>query len=141
MITLPKLSALLFEHLHNSTWRLQDKEAQLQKAKDLAHRVLHLDRGDRNINESIDGFKSRWMTFSEAPKLERKTRLFRIYNHAPGELLGEIRWAGGIRAYSFFPAGGCVFSLHALADIQEFISLLMSERSEKAKFEKDKVLK
>lgn len=128
MLTLTKLTKTLFSQLHNSTWRLHDEATQLQKTKKLAALILAEDKAGRELNISVSTFKSRWLSFHENSKTDRKTRTFRVYNIAPGELLGEIKWSGQFRAYGFFPAAGCTFSGIDLADLQEFIDLLMGER-------------
>lgn len=141
MITLPKLTQFLFPHLHNSTWRLHDEGTQIAKTKKLAAAIIKEFGGGKEVNVSVSSFKSKWLAFHEKSKTDRKTRVFRIYNIAPGELLGEIKWSGNFRCYSFFPVAGFCFSLTDLADIQEFIGLLMAEREglqEKKKFESEK---
>lgn len=138
-LNLPKLTQFLYEQLHNSCFRLHDDGAQVNKAKKIAAGIWRMN-SSKEPNESIEKFKSEWLSFRENSKSDRKTRIFRVYNIAPGELLGEIKWSGKICAYCFYPAAGCFFSVSDIADVQEFIGLLMQERETK-KFVGERELK
>lgn len=122
------LTILLYEHLRNSSYNLHDDATQEQKCKLLATKILSSFGKSGDPSRSLDNFQSKWLTFQQVPTpTERKTKLFRIYNTESGILLGEIKWFGTFRAYSFFPAADCIFETTCLGDISDFILLLMQE--------------
>lgn len=127
MLNYPNLVQHLYPQLHNSMLRLHDDGKQLNIVKKIATSIMRLDKSDRPVNVSIETFQSKWLSFNEKSISGRKTRIFRVYNTAPGELLGQIKWMGQLCCYCFFPGPGCYFSTTDLCDIQEFIALLMDE--------------
>ena len=67
---------------------------------------------------------SRWLEFVSRGKTESgKTRMWGVYS-TKGEdpmLLGEVRWHGAWRKYSFFPEALTVFEDECLRDLSFFI--------------------
>lgn len=50
-----------------------------------------------------------------------KTSRYAVYNTRSGDQIGEIRWFGRWRHYTFFPADGTAFSAGCLRDIADLI--------------------
>lgn len=50
-----------------------------------------------------------------------KTHIWNVTAKADGFNLGQVRWFGRWRKYSFFPSPDCVFEEVCLGDIAEFI--------------------
>lgn len=69
----------------------------------------------------------KWIRFVEM-QTKIKTRIFYIENRESGSLIGEIRWYGPFRKYSFFPAAGTVYEKNCLDDITNALRLLEEER-------------
>lgn len=64
----------------------------------------------------------KWMVVEEAPQPEqRKTKRWRILSRKHGTHLGEIRWYGAWRQYTFNPAPATVFNAECLEDIAAFL--------------------
>jgi len=57
-----------------------------------------------------------------------RTKVIGVWSRKSGEILGEIRWFGRWRQYSFFPRPETVFNRECLEDIQVYIKKLMDER-------------
>lgn len=71
----------------------------------------------------------KWIKFAEqVPFPGQKTKRFNCYNKEHESLIGEVRWYGGFRKYSFFPASNIVFENQCLKDIASFLEKLMLER-------------
>ncbi len=51
---------------------------------------------------------------------ERKTKIWNVRALADGMQLGQVRWFGRWRKYSFFPCQGMVFEETCLRDIANF---------------------
>ena len=72
--------------------------------------------------------------YIEFKLLERKpkTSVYSVSNikqvELDGLILGIIKWFPSWRQYCFFPEADCVFNIHCLNDIKEFIQDLMDER-------------
>lgn len=61
-----------------------------------------------------------------------KTQLYTIYASRDSALLGNIKWHGAWRQYTFLPEPNTLFSAGCLADVQDFLSSLnASHRSKK----------
>lgn len=74
-----------------------------------------------------DIVKYKWIHFS--PLLfTGKTTVYNCYNTEHGSLLGQVKWYGGFRKYSFFPEQNIVFETQCLKDIAAFLDKLMLER-------------
>ena len=50
-----------------------------------------------------------------------KTQIWEVTAKSDGFNLGQVRWFGRWRKYSFFPAPECVFEETCLGDVAEFI--------------------
>jgi hypothetical protein len=59
-----------------------------------------------------------------------KTGRWTIRNVRSGDILGEIRWYGAWRQYTFMPVSGTVFNVGCMEDITRFIKERMQERKE-----------
>jgi hypothetical protein len=71
---------------------------------------------------------AKWIEFIELNFPERKTKTFDVVNKDNGSYIGQIKWYGGFRQYSFFPQPDCIFEKTCLRDISEFMEKLMEER-------------
>lgn len=74
---------------------------------------------------------SKWIEFHKVdpPIKGRKTDTYLIFTKTEDEIvIGEIRWHGPWRQYSFFPQPNCVFEKTCLKDITDFIIKLMEDR-------------
>lgn len=60
--------------------------------------------------------------------LPPKTRVWDVINIKSGDRIGQIRFYGPWRQYSFFPAPSTVFSTGCLGEITEFISAHKNDR-------------
>lgn len=56
-----------------------------------------------------------------------KTNIWSVGNTDNGSRLGEVRWHGPWRKYSFFPAPGCIFEEDCLRDIATFVETATKE--------------
>jgi hypothetical protein len=70
---------------------------------------------------------SKWIEFIEVGNTG-KTLKFHVQNKEQSLVLGEIKWYGPFRQYSFFPEPNMVFEKTCLKDITDFIVNLMEER-------------
>ena len=57
-----------------------------------------------------------------------KTWIFNVNAKEGGSNLGQIRWFGRWRKYSFFPNAETVFERQCLRDIAQVLGVLMEER-------------
>lgn len=63
----------------------------------------------------------RWITISWAgSSTSGKTQIYTVHNSDSGTLLGEVRWHGPWRKYTFVPAAFTVFEEDCLRDIADF---------------------
>lgn len=60
-----------------------------------------------------------------------KTSAWECYNIKNGSLLGEVKWYGPWRQYSFFPIAHTIFNKSCLEDINHFIGQLTDQRKDK----------
>jgi hypothetical protein len=75
---------------------------------------------------------AKWIEFLESSvNIGRKTKIFLVRNKEHGSYIGEVKWYGPWRQYSFFPSPNCVFERQCLMDIAHFINQLMVERKAK----------
>lgn len=71
---------------------------------------------------------SKWLLFDLMPRRNGlKTDRWLVYNKDAEIQIGEIKWYGPFRAYSFFPKNDCVFESTCLQDITNFIQHQMRE--------------
>lgn len=70
---------------------------------------------------------SQYMQFIPAPT-GMKTKRWWVYGNRGG-LLGEIRWFGRWRQYTFFPCGGTTFSVGCMEELAEFLRAHAEERN------------
>lgn len=75
--------------------------------------------------ELVTNFK--WIQFS-AVVHTGKTTVYNCFNKEFGTLLGQVKWYGAFRKYSFFPEANIVFEETCLKDIASFLAQLMLER-------------
>lgn len=78
---------------------------------------------------------SKWISFIEYNPFRingrynrKKTTEYWVKNKENGTCLGEIKWYGPFRQYSFFPEPDMVFEKTCLQDITDFIKALEIER-------------
>ena len=57
-----------------------------------------------------------------------KTEIWNVLSKNSGFILGQIKWYGPWRQYSFSPSPHSVFNNACMSDIQEFIDELMEKR-------------
>jgi hypothetical protein len=65
----------------------------------------------------------RWIAFWRLPRYApRVTEIWEVRTAEPSrtQLLGEVRWFGRWRCYSFFPQAGCTFEPTCLRDVADF---------------------
>jgi len=75
----------------------------------------------------------KYLCFEEL-KAKTKTKQFTVRNKLSDFILGYVKWYAPWRRYCFFTRpyqSEIVFDASCLADIQDFINGLMSERKEK----------
>ncbi len=77
---------------------------------------------------------AKWIEFIEDSNPAQKTRRFFLKNKENGFTIGEIKWYGPFRKYSFFPADNTVFEEQCLSDITTMLHNLEMERKNKVKF-------
>lgn len=71
----------------------------------------------------------KWIQFDEVVIPGRKTKVFLVYNKENTETpIGEIKWYGAFRKYSFFPQPHTVYESVCMQDITNFLDELMEER-------------
>lgn len=58
----------------------------------------------------------------------KKTEVWSVCSRRQGDELGQVRWFGRWRQYSFFPGPETTFNAECLRDIAEFCSVRMKER-------------
>ena len=70
----------------------------------------------------------KYLKFIEAA-LKPKTKVFEVRSKVSGELLGYVKWYAPWRRYCFIvDLPNTLFDASCLADIQDFINTLMTER-------------
>lgn len=57
-----------------------------------------------------------------------KTEVYNCHNTETGALLGQVKWYGAFRKYSFFPLPDIIFESQCLKDIASFLDQLMLQR-------------
>jgi hypothetical protein len=72
---------------------------------------------------------AKWIEFIERPNPNRKTRMFFVRNKEHLVNIGEIKWHGGFRKYSFFPYISTVWESTCLADVVDFLNQLTEQRN------------
>lgn len=72
---------------------------------------------------------SKWITFQLAEKQNPKTKVYWVITkEQPCSTLGQIKWFGRWRKYSFFPQPETVFEQDCLNDIISFMEDLERSR-------------
>ena len=71
--------------------------------------------------------EQRWIRFDEGPS-KSKTKTWFVVNKESGEAIGEIKWYGAFRKYSFFPFIDTVYEQTCLTDISKFLAEQMANR-------------
>jgi hypothetical protein len=72
---------------------------------------------------------SEYLDFEERPPVEgRKTKVVVVRSAGSSAILGDIRWFGRWRQYTFQPERGTVFNQGCLATINAYMAALMEER-------------
>jgi hypothetical protein len=81
----------------------------------------------------------KWIEIVEnkTKSIGKKTKVFDVMTKETKNLIGEIRWYGHWRQYSFCPKGNTVFEPTCLNDISAFIKKLMDERKPQPKVNKE----
>lgn len=73
---------------------------------------------------------AKWIEFKELPMCpDRKTKVFEVVAKEGSIKLGEIKWFGRWRKYTFNPVNNTVFEQDCLKDITDFLLELKNERS------------
>lgn len=80
---------------------------------------------------------SEYLSFEEDDHYEGKTKRIVVVSKHHLNILGEIKWYGPWRQYTFFPEEATVWNTQCLEDIQDEIKRLMDERKQ-AKREAEK---
>lgn len=71
---------------------------------------------------------SEYLYFKEDDQYEGKTKRFIIVSKKHFNILGEIKWYGAWRQYTFIPEDNTIWNIQCMKDIILFIDNLMSER-------------
>ena len=71
---------------------------------------------------------SKWVRFDLAGQQKPKTQVYDVTTTDDRAELGQVRWWGPWRRYSFFPYRGTLFESQCLRDIAAFCDWLMDER-------------
>ena len=61
-----------------------------------------------------------------------KTDVWSVVSKKHDDVLGEIKWHGAWRQYAFFPNENTIWNRECLADVMNFISMLMETRKTKS---------
>jgi hypothetical protein len=69
--------------------------------------------------------ETEYLVFREQPAPKLKTRMWSVESKLHGDILGLIRWFGRWRQYVFEPAGGTLFNVSCLSDIEQFLDTVM----------------
>lgn len=73
-----------------------------------------------------------YLGFTEVPMPpERKTGVWNVYNQHSGVVLGQVRWFGRWRRYTFNPEPGTVYDGRCLQAITQFMQRQMDRRKER----------
>ena len=71
---------------------------------------------------------AKWIDFINQESVGKKTDTYFVQNRETRSLIGQVKWYGPFRKYSFFPLNNTVYEPTCLRDIAEFIDKLMTER-------------
>lgn len=74
---------------------------------------------------------SEYLSFMEDDHYEGKTKRIVVLSKRHGTILGEIKWFGAWRQYTFWPDRQTVWNTQCLEDVQSCICALMDERKKK----------
>lgn len=62
-----------------------------------------------------------FLTFTETPNPDKKTRVWDVKSASNGSFLGRIDYMSGWRKYAFAPAGETIFDYKCLNEITYFL--------------------
>jgi len=79
-------------------------------------------------NQKTDG---KWISFYLQSETEKTQKYYVVTKEYFPKKLGEIKWFGKWRQYSFFPEPNTVFEKQCMKDIISFIEDLMLKRKKK----------
>lgn len=72
---------------------------------------------------------SEYLYFVEIPSpARRKTAVFDVRSRRSGSVLGQIKWYGSWRQYTFWPSPNTVWNRGCLQDINRYIQVQMDAR-------------
>ena len=74
----------------------------------------------RGEGEEMSLHETQYLRFMYAPKQNPKTAIWFVAAKDGGGMLGEVRWFGRWRKYSFFPLSGTIYEQTCLRDIATF---------------------
>lgn len=72
--------------------------------------------------------ESEYLSFIEDDHYKGKTKRITILSKRHCSVLGEIKWYGAWRQYTFWPDQGTIWNTQCLEDVQNYIRALMAER-------------
>lgn len=80
----------------------------------------------------MEGRETKWLNIRLAPKdrPDAKTEKYRVCTK-DGTFLGEVKWFGQWRKYSFFPTECTAYESTCMRDIAQFMDDMMAERRAK----------
>jgi len=71
---------------------------------------------------------SEYLNFEEDDHYPGKTKLIVVVSKRTSEPLGQIKWYGAWRQYTFWPMGDTIWNKRCMLDIINHINKLMDER-------------
>jgi hypothetical protein len=71
---------------------------------------------------------SEYLYFEETWPSDKKTAIIYVRSKSSSDVLGEIRWYGPWRQYTFWPSGETIFNKGCMLDILGVIDNLMEAR-------------
>lgn len=72
--------------------------------------------------------QTKYLTFIDATPANRKTAVVWVQSVSHGNILGEIKWYGAWRQYTFWPRANTIWNTQCLAEVNERIEALMAAR-------------
>ncbi len=79
------------------------------------------------MDTPIDVYSAKWIDFVDITH-KTKTKKFLVINRESKSRIGEVKWYGPFRQYSYFPSPNTVYERQCLLDITRFIQNLMNDR-------------
>lgn len=73
---------------------------------------------------------SEYLVFEDNPRLSKgkKTKVILVISKSSDNVLGEIRWHGAWRQYTFQPYADTIWNIGCMHDVETCITGLMNER-------------